>query len=85
MSIAIAASTSFFQHYAGGVITEKDARKCGTEIDHAVFVTGYVLATDSAEGYWIIKNSWGNGWGNKGYVNVAIAQKNKGKGVCGTS
>lgn len=37
-------------------------------IDHAVVITGLVDDDAMAEGgYWIIKNSWGAGWGDAGY------------------
>ena len=42
-----------------------------SEIDHAVAVVGYVDdASYSGGGYWIIKNSWGNGWNGDGYGKV---------------
>jgi len=34
--------------------------------NHAVLLTGW----DDADGCWIIKNSWGKGWGNEGYARV---------------
>ncbi|MBN2580747.1 MAG: hypothetical protein JXB10_17305, partial [Pirellulales bacterium] len=39
-----------------------------TYIDHAVVLMGFVDdATTPSGGYWIIKNSWGTGWGQGGY------------------
>ena len=37
-------------------------------IDHAAVITGFVDDDAMGEGgYWIIKNSWGAGWGDDGY------------------
>jgi hypothetical protein len=35
--------------------------------NHAVALVGY----DDSQGHWIIKNSWGTGWGSNGYGTVA--------------
>lgn len=52
---------------------------CGTDLDHGVLLTGYNNA--GSEPYWTIKNSWGTGWGQNGYANIAIT--GNGKGMCG--
>merc|ERR1712130_705379 len=39
-------------------------------LNHAVQLVGY--GTDPAEGdYWIVRNSWGTGWGEGGYIRLA--------------
>jgi len=70
VSIAIEADQSSFQHYTGGVLSSG----CGTSLDHGVLAVGY----DSAEGYWLVKNSWGTSWGDNGYIKIAQANN-----VCG--
>jgi C1A family cysteine protease len=70
ISIAIEADQTVFQFYKGGIISSG----CGTATDHGVLVVGY------GDGYWIVKNSWGPNWGEKGFVRIA---DKSGAGVCG--
>ncbi len=74
VSVAISATGSAFQFYGGGVITAD----CGTNLDHGVLAVGYDL--DATDPYYLVKNSWGPGWGENGYVRIGIAE---GEGICG--
>lgn len=81
VSIAIEADTSVFQHYTGGVISSSS---CGTNLDHGVLIVGYGT-DDSGTMYWIVKNSWGSGWGEGGYLRIARSESENDSGVCGIS
>lgn len=61
--IAVAVDASAWSTYTGGVMAE-----CGDEIDHAVQITGVDV---SADGYWKVRNSWGTGWGESGFIRLA--------------
>lgn len=58
--------TDFF-HYSGGVYEHTWGELQGA---HAVTVVGY----DDNDGYWIVKNSWGRGWGENGWFRIAYGQ-----------
>lgn len=68
VSIAIEADKLGFQLYRKGIYSGD----CGQKLDHGVLVVGY------GEDYWIVKNSWGPTWGDRGYIKIA-----KGNGVSG--
>ena len=53
----------YFQAYSGGVFNHNSA----SSIDHAVVLVGW----DDTNGCWIMKNSWGTGWGESGYMRIA--------------
>jgi len=78
VSIGIEADQTAFQHYSSGVLTGS----CGTRIDHGVLVVGY--GTSGSQKYWKVKNSWGETWGDRGYVLICRdCGKNGDQGECG--
>merc|ERR1740123_2782500 len=72
VSIAIEADKTAFQQYKSGVLTGSG---CGTSLDHGVLAVGY--GTEGGQDYFLVKNSWGPTWGDKGFIK--IGQDN----VCG--
>ncbi len=56
-----------FFSYKSGVYKYVTGAKAG---GHCVTIVGY----DDARGCWICKNSWGTGWGEQGFFNIAYGQ-----------
>lgn len=78
VSIGIEADQTAFQHYSSGVLTGT----CGTRIDHGVLVVGY--GESGGQKYWKVKNSWGESWGERGYILICRdCAKNGNQGECG--
>nr|GLL30389.1 ervatamin-B-like [Ipomoea trifida] len=69
VSVGITIGGDVFQHYKTGVFTG-DEGDCGSGYRHAVTIIGYGTS-DDGEDYWLVKNSWGNSWGESGYMKMA--------------
>jgi cathepsin L len=76
ISTAVDASYPSFQFYSSGVYS--DPQCSSTELDHALTIVGY-NTTDDGKDYYIVKNTWGTSWGDKGYILIARNQDN----MCG--
>ena len=57
-------------NYKGGVFNENDL---GT-VNHVVLLVGW----DDAKGAWLVKNSWGEEWGEKGFAWIRYGSNNIG-------
>jgi cathepsin B len=58
-----------FFNYSDGVYQATSSTVAG---GHAVEIVGW--STDNHGDYWIVKNSWGDGWGMKGFFNIYVDQ-----------
>ena len=74
--LPVAINAKPLQTYRSGILNLNAASCSPTILNHAVVIVGY--GTENGVDYWILKNSWGSTWGEKGYFRVA-----RGYGVCG--
>ena len=67
-----------FKKYKYGIFNDNN---CKGELNHSGLAIGYDL--DSETPHVIIKNAWGNNWGDGGYYKIALGDVVKnGKGIC---
>jgi KDEL-tailed cysteine endopeptidase len=77
VSVAVDAGDRTFMFYSGGVMTGT----CGTELDHGIAAIGYGVESNGTK-YWLLKNSWGTTWGEKGFLRMEKDIPDK-RGMCG--
>jgi cathepsin F len=75
--ITVSMNANLLQYYKTGIISATNAQCPPTIINHSVTLVGYGTST-SGYPFWIVKNSWGENWGEKGYFRIL-----RGQGTCG--
>ncbi|KAA8523326.1 hypothetical protein F0562_009749 [Nyssa sinensis] len=65
-----------FRFYEQGVYTSNTCGSTPMDVNHAVLAVGY--GVENGVPYWLIKNSWGDNWGDNGYFKMEM-----GKNMCG--
>jgi len=79
VATAVDASSQIWQLYTGGIIS---AAECGVNVDHGIGVVGYGSTSDGKQ-YYVLKNTWTETWGLKGYV--WIERNSKTTPACGVT
>jgi C1A family cysteine protease len=72
VAATITTNNKVFQFYKGGIISSADCSKVETPVDSAVTIIGYGHDQHLNLEYWLIKNSWGTTWGDRGFARIAI-------------
>ena len=65
-------------NYVSGVIDMNESKCPSSGVNHAALLVGYGNDPNSGLDFWIVKNSWGTYWGEKGYFRIR-----RGNGTCG--
>jgi len=63
--LSICLDASQWMSYRSGIVLSSH---CERSIDHCVLLTGYNLGTKPPS--WNVRNSWGTGWGEAGYIQL---------------
>ncbi|KAL4177189.1 hypothetical protein KRP22_002123 [Phytophthora ramorum] len=70
--VTVAAGNEAWKQYTGGVLSSCDT----TDLDHLVVAVGYDATSLK------IRNSWGENWGEDGYIHLKRAGSGSGSGTC---
>lgn len=65
-------ATDKLEAYSGGIFSQ-----AGDSINHIVSVAGWGVDPKTKDEYWVMRNSWGEPWGEEGFARI-VTSKNKG-------
>jgi len=76
ISVAVRADSAF-QSYNGGIFNEHSSG----DVNHAVVLVGWD-DNQGSDGIWFLRNSWGEGWGEDGYMRIEYGCSSVGYSAC---
>mmetsp|Transcript_93160 Transcript_93160/g.221613 ORF Transcript_93160/g.221613 Transcript_93160/m.221613 type:complete len:372 (-) Transcript_93160:150-1265(-) len=79
--VVVSIDAGGWNYYGGGIYDscERDA-----VVNHAVVLIGYGHDSEQNKDYWLIRNSWGESWGEKGFIRLLRHSVDTGDaGYCG--
>jgi cathepsin L len=68
---------SLWSIYDGTSVIQEFGNNATLGVDHAIMIVGW----DNGKNAWVIKNSWGPGWGSNGFGYIGYQQNNIGWGA----
>ena len=66
-----------FYYYTGGCYSNSSSG----QVNHGVTIVGWDDSMCNGQGAWIVKNSWGSGWGDNGFFYIRYGDCNIGYGA----
>ena len=73
--IACGINANAVLNYNGGILDLPNESK---DIDHIISITGWGYDETTNKQYWNVRNSWGEYWGEMGYVRVVLGENQLG-------
>lgn len=73
--LSVTVDASNWQHYSEGLFDDCGVNGANISMDHAVQLVGYGTDEKTNKDYWLVRNSWGPEWGEKGYIRL-LREKN---------
>jgi cathepsin L len=70
IAVSLDASSDAFTFYSSGIYYDLQCKYEYDDLDHAMVAVGYGTEEESGD-YFLIKNSWSDHWGDKGYIKVS--------------
>lgn len=78
LAVLIDANSPSFGFYSGGIYT--NANCMADSPNQGLLLVGYGTDNQTGQDYWTLRNSWGETWGENGYIRVE-----RGVNICGVS
>lgn len=70
-AVAVSVDASSWAFYSRGIF---DGALRDRTVNHAVTLFGYQKPVDGKDGFYLIKNSWGQNWGENGFIRLAMPE-----------
>jgi len=80
VAVGICGTDQGFVAYESGVF---DSRDCCITQNHALLIVGYGHDKKLKADFWLAQNSWGQSWGEQGYIRLLRSADGNSTGQCG--
>ena len=84
--VAVGVNIHALQFYESGIVKKEDCPPADSNplkaINHAAVLTGWGYDESSDQYYWILRNTYGDHWGEDGYARLAFGQDENNFGTC---